>query len=61
MNKPGNDEIQELCLRVAAEQNDEKFMELVKELNDLLEANHRRLHQGQEAGNTDKTKNPCES
>ncbi|HEX3822111.1 MAG TPA: hypothetical protein VHW45_17405 [Candidatus Sulfotelmatobacter sp.] len=33
-----------LCGKIATEQNPEKFDALVKELNDLLEHKHERIH-----------------
>ena len=42
---PGEREkMDELCRRLAAEQNPEVFDRLVKELNELLEEKHTRIH-----------------
>jgi hypothetical protein len=38
MNKSKSDHIQELCARIAVEQDRQKFMKLVQELNRLLSA-----------------------
>jgi hypothetical protein len=38
MNKSESERIQELCSLIAVEQNREKFLKLVQELNQLLSA-----------------------
>jgi hypothetical protein len=38
MNKANDDRIHELCSRIAVEQNRQKFLELVEELNRMLRA-----------------------
>ncbi|MGD1023845.1 MAG: hypothetical protein ABR880_13755 [Candidatus Sulfotelmatobacter sp.] len=43
MNKAENDHIHELCARIAVEQDRQKFLELVKELNRILSAKEQRL------------------
>jgi hypothetical protein len=48
MNKANNDRIHELCSRIAVEQNRQKFLKLVEELNRILGAKDEQL-QNQEA------------
>ncbi len=43
MNKADNDRIHELCSLIASEQERRKFLELVKELNQILSAKEERL------------------
>lgn len=43
MNKAENDHIHELCTLIAVEQDRQKFLELVKELNRILSAKEQRL------------------
>jgi len=43
MKKADSDRIQELCSIIAVEQNREKFLKLVEELNHLLGAKNERL------------------
>jgi len=39
MNQTDSDRVHELCSRIATEQNNQKFLKLVEELNYLLEVN----------------------
>jgi hypothetical protein len=43
MNQPDSDRIQELCAKIAVEQDREKFLKLVQELNRVLSAKDRHL------------------
>ncbi|MGA7440872.1 MAG: hypothetical protein WA372_16825 [Candidatus Sulfotelmatobacter sp.] len=43
MNKPENERIHELCSLIGSEQDRQKFLELVKELNRILSAKEERL------------------
>jgi hypothetical protein len=43
MNKDDNDRIYQLCSLIAAEQDRDKFLKLVEELNRLLGAKHDQL------------------
>ncbi|MGA6983936.1 MAG: hypothetical protein WCC95_06980 [Candidatus Sulfotelmatobacter sp.] len=43
MDKAETSRIQQLCAQIAEEQDREKFMDLVKELNRLLSAKEERL------------------
>jgi hypothetical protein len=43
MNKADSDHIHELCSLIAAEQNQQKFLKLVEELNRILGAKNERL------------------
>ncbi len=43
MEKAKSDVIHDLCLRIAAEQNQQKFRDLVEELNRVLSANDQNL------------------
>jgi hypothetical protein len=54
MNKADSDHIHELCSLIAVEQNRQKFLRLVEELNRILAAKNERL-QKQEPD--DKTSN----
>jgi hypothetical protein len=45
MNQSESDRIQELCSQIAVEQNREKFLRLVQELNRVLSAKDGRLHE----------------
>jgi hypothetical protein len=45
MNKTDSDRILELCSLITVEQDREKFLDLVKELNRVLEAKEERLHE----------------
>jgi hypothetical protein len=38
------EKMNELCIRLQSEQNPEIFDQLVRELNDLLEVKHERIH-----------------
>ena len=38
MNKPDRDRMLELCAQIAVEQNQQKFLKLVEELNGILGA-----------------------
>jgi hypothetical protein len=44
MNENDNARIFELCSLITVEQDREKFIDLVKELNRILEAQEERLH-----------------
>ncbi|MFZ1930990.1 MAG: hypothetical protein WAU50_17750 [Candidatus Sulfotelmatobacter sp.] len=46
MNKYESDRIQELCSQIAAEQDRQKFLRLVQELNRVLSAKDGRLQKG---------------
>jgi hypothetical protein len=43
MNKAENDRIHELCALIAMEQDRQKFLALVKELNSIFSAKEQRL------------------
>jgi hypothetical protein len=43
MNKSDSDRIHELCSLIAVEQNREKFLQLVEELNRILSAHETRF------------------
>jgi len=43
MNEHDNQRIQELCSKIAVEQDHKKFLALVEELNRILSAQDRRL------------------
>jgi hypothetical protein len=47
MNKADSDRILELCSLITVEQDHNKFLDLVKELNRILEAKEERLHGGE--------------
>ena len=44
MNQSDSDRVHELCSLIAVEQNREKFLQLVEELNRILSANETRFH-----------------
>jgi hypothetical protein len=44
MTPEEREKMDELCRRLAAEQNPEVFDRLVKELNELLDEKHTRIH-----------------
>lgn len=46
MNGKDDNRIFELCSLITVEQDREKFLDLVKELNRILEAKEERLHDG---------------
>jgi hypothetical protein len=46
MNKADSDRIRELCSLIEAEQDSEKFLRLIEELNDILSVAHAQLHSG---------------
>src|ERR1700722_7575905 len=50
MNPADGDRIHELCSMIAVEQNREKFLELVKELNRILEAKDERFQNERSPG-----------
>jgi hypothetical protein len=41
---PEETKMDELCKRIQSERNPESFDQLVRELNDLLEVKHERIH-----------------
>jgi hypothetical protein len=43
MNQAESDRINELCALIAVEQNQQKFLGLVEELNQILSAKNKRL------------------
>jgi hypothetical protein len=43
MNQAENDRIHQLCARIAVEQDRQKFLELVKELNRILSTKEQQL------------------
>jgi hypothetical protein len=43
MNQAENDRIQYLCSQIAVEQDRQKFLKLVQELNSILEAKEHRI------------------
>jgi hypothetical protein len=45
MTQSESDRIQELCSKIAVEQDRQKFLQLVQELNRLLSAKDGRLHE----------------
>ena len=45
MNQSESERIQELCSQIAVEQDREKFLQLVQELNRVLSAKDGRLHE----------------
>jgi len=47
MNKADRDRIQELCALIAVEQNRQRFLKLVEELNRILGAKEERLQNNQ--------------
>jgi hypothetical protein len=51
MNKADSDRIHELCSLIAVEQDRNKFLELVKELNHILGKKEARLHNEEEDDN----------
>jgi hypothetical protein len=53
MNKADSDRIQQLCALIAVEQNHQKFLSLVEELNGILSRKDARL----QTANPDKPKN----
>lgn len=50
MNEADSTRIHELCSLIAVEQSREKFLELVKELNRILEAKEERLQNERSQG-----------
>jgi hypothetical protein len=47
MNKPESDLMQELCAKIAVEQDRAKFLKLVQELNRVLSAEDRRMQKSE--------------
>jgi hypothetical protein len=45
MNQSESDRIQDLCSKIAVEQDRQKFLQLVQELNRALSAKDGRLHE----------------
>jgi hypothetical protein len=45
MNQSDSDRIQELCSKIAVEQDRQKFLQLVQELNRVLSVKDGRLHE----------------
>jgi hypothetical protein len=43
MNQPDSDRIQDLCSKIAVEQDRQKFLKLVQELNQVLSTKDRHL------------------
>jgi hypothetical protein len=52
MNPADSDRIQQLCSLIAVEQDRQKFLELVEELNSILSAKDRRLQDKSPSGPT---------
>jgi methylphosphotriester-DNA--protein-cysteine methyltransferase len=52
MNKADSDRIHELCSLIEKEQDREKFQELVRELNDILNVEKSRTKTDEAEGNT---------
>jgi hypothetical protein len=50
MHKSESDRIQELCAKIAEEQDRDKFLKLVQELNRLLSATERRVEDDEHMG-----------
>jgi hypothetical protein len=50
MNKGESERIQELCSRIAVEQDRNKFLKLCEELNHLLSARSRAAHEDKRGG-----------
>jgi hypothetical protein len=53
MNQSDSDRIQELCSQIAVEQDRQKFLKLVQELNRLLSAKDGRLQDNEPIGRKD--------
>lgn len=53
MNKAESDRIHELCSLIAVEQDRQKFLNLVEELNRILSAQDRRLQNDKSRPNSD--------
>lgn len=47
MNQADNDRIHELCSLIAVEQDRQKFLQLVQELNDILSNKEKRLEKNE--------------
>jgi hypothetical protein len=45
MNQSQSDRVQELCAKIAVEQDRQKFLHLIQELNRVLSARDGRLHE----------------
>lgn len=47
MNQSESNRVQELCSKIAVEQDRQKFLQLVQELNRVLSAKDGRLHESE--------------